>query len=939
MGVRRCKGAGLIRFAEYTLDPVQGLRRGGNEIRLTPKSLSLLLALTRRAGDVVLKEELFQSVWRDAVVSDSALASCIQEVRKALEDDARHPRFVETVHRRGYRFVGSTHESAGDVSREVFRPPADDTPVVGRAAVVDELVRAHAHAESGARQVWFVSGTAGVGKSTVVRATLARLAGARVRIAVGQCVEQYGAGEPYQPLLEALTRLCRQPGGERVVSSLERYAPTWLAQLAGVVEPQRHAALLRTVSGGTRERMLRELTNALEAIAEDVTLVLCLEDLHWSDAPTFDWIASFAQRPEPTRMLIVGTLRPSAGEDEPAVAARIDALRTRGVCSIITLTPLDEQAVVEYVQQRFPGIGERDAIARLARRVHAHSSGHPLYVVSILADLIGRQVLTRLGDRWTLRRDADTVDLGVSDDIRRSIERRADRLPDEHRRVLEVASVAGTVFSAAVVAAGIARDPNDVEAALNHLVRHQQFVHEAGLVEWPGGAVSTRFAFDHALYREVVYRRIAAARRVELHRRIAARQEQAWGDRAPQIAAELAMHFDRGRDARQAVRYLQYAARNARGRHAFSEARAHFDRALALLETWPPGADRIEEEITARIGLGASIMATHGFGSPEAEDTYSRARALCQAAGDTPRLFPALWGLWLFYWGRGAVAPAADLARELTSRAAVSGDDALRLQALHASWATAFSQGDLAAAYESAAEGMRIYDVQRHAGMAATYGSHDAGVCARMFAARALVLLGREDEALRCGDEAVALAETLEHPFSLALALTFRAAVDQSRGDAPGARRHAARAMTIARDQAFRLMLAWCSAIHAWSSVEADAGAISEIAQSIGSARESGSDQFLPHLLGMHADACLRRQRTAEGLSSVEEALAIVERTGERFYEAELCRLRGELLSAPDGADRVVEESLGRAIEVAERQGAALLAGRAVSSLQRRRMA
>ena len=341
---------------------------------------------------------------------------------------------------------------------------------------------------------------------------------------------------------------------------------------------------------------------------------------------------------------------------------------------------------------------------------------------------------------------------------------------------------------------------------------------EHGAGEYPDGAVSTEFAFVHTLFREALYRSLPRGRRIDLHRQVGDFQERAWGPRAVEIAAELAVHFEEGRDLSRAVRYLQHAAENARRRSAFKEARLHYGRALDLLGRLPESGERAEQELSLRMGIGATIMATSGFGAPEVEAAYSKARSLSQQISDTARLFPALWGLWLFYWGRGDVQTGDELARQLRTLAEKSDDQGLRLQALHASWATAFSQGRFGDATLDAAKGIALYDVEWHAPMAATYGSHDAGVCARMFAARALAFVGRVDEAMRMSDEAIAHARFLGHPFSTALALSFRAALDQSCGDAAGAGEHATQGSTIAKDQGFGLVLAWCSTIEGWAT-------------------------------------------------------------------------------------------------------------------------
>lgn len=871
---------------------------------------------------MVTKEEVFRAVWPDTAVSDAALTSCIQELRQALGDDPRRPRFIETLHRRGYRFLAKTS------ARGEPRPAAPlsiptDAPVVGREAVLDQMLGIWSLAERGSRQVLFVTGEPGIGKTTVVQGFLANAARrGSMRVTWGQCLQHYGVGEPYQPLLEALMRLCRQPGGDALVPVLERYGPTWLAQLPALLRPERRASLQRTVAGATRERMLRELTDALEAMTAHFALALWLEDLHWSDMSTLDWIAGFAQRPEPARLLLIGTFWPPPviGTEHP-LAAVAERLRTKRCCRELALGGLDEAGVADYAAIRFPPAPvQAEGLKDVARLVRRHTGGNPLFMVSVLDDLAGRGVLAERDGGWVVR-TGDSLELGIPDDVRRSIERLVDRLHPDERALLEIASVVGGTFSAAAVADAGGLGPGEVETALAALARRHRFLREAGVCEWPDGTIAARFEFLHLLYRDVLYERVPAGRRAELHRRAGARAEAAYGDRAPEIAAELAMHFERSGDIRRAGLYLQEAAENARRRSAFAEAQMHFQKALELLERQIPSRERTEREVMLRIGLGGTWMATRGWGAPEAAEAYSRARELCHELGDAPRLFPALWGLWLFFWGRGPLSTAQELVQDLLGLAQRHGDETLLLQAHHAAWATAFSVGKLRAALFHATEGIRLYCADRHAATAATYGNHDVGVCGRVFLARSLALLGRTDEAVSASEESVQEARDLCHPFSLALSHVFAAAVGQACRDPIRARAHAVAAAAIARDQDFRLMLAWSSAFEGWAAVAEGRHeqGLDLIRSGIAEARAMGSDQFLPHLHGLLADAQLRGRNASAGIQSVEEALAAARRTGERFWERELHRLRGELQLAanPGTASREPEEAFLQAIEVA----------------------
>ncbi len=939
------QGPDVIRFGRYELDPTQGLRRGALEVRLTPKSLAVLQVLAGRAGQVVPKAALFEAVWPGTAVSDAALTSCIQELRQALGDDARRPKFIETLHRRGYRFVAQT------AAAPPGRPPAaaaraaawNAVTLVGREPVLALLDSARAAADAGTRQVVFVIGEAGVGKTAVVEAFASRQAG--MTTASGRCLELSGAAEPYAPLLEALTRLCREPGGDGVLEALRRCAPTWLAQLPALVPPPEAARLQRAAAGATRERMLRELVDAVETIAARTPLLIWLDDLHWTDTATLDWIGAFAQRRDPARVLLIATSRRFDERETVKTPAVSNRLRLKGFCREIELEGLDEAAVAEFVLQRCPPPpAERARLIRLAGAIHRHTGGNPLFVANVVDDLASRGLLLKEADGWRVAAGTAAADLGVPATVSRMLASQFERLDPDDQTLLEAASMAIQSASAALVAAAVDMPPARVETRLAALARQRQFVRETEVVEWPDGTVAAAFEFIHDLHRAAIAGRVPPGRRAAMNRLLGARLETAYGTRAHEIAGTLAWHFQFGHDHLRTAVYRQHAADTARRRGAYAEAQEHFTLGLAALWQQPPGAERTEHEATLRIGLGAVVMAQRGWGAEEARLNYERALALCRELGDTPRLFPALWGLWLYYWGRGPMSAAHELAGDLVALANRSGDSPLRLQAHHASWATAFSQGDLETALAHAEAGQRLYDRERDAAAAANYGSHDAGVCCRWFAARAMVLGGRIADAVRTSGEAIAMARSLDHPVTLALALVFAAAVHQARRDGAAAAEHAAAAAVIAREQDLRLILAWASTLEGWAAVEcgrAVEGA-ARIEQGIADARETGSEQFLPHFLGLLAETHLRAGRSRAGLEAVGEALTIAARTGERFHEAELHRLRGELMLASarepagrDAARRDAEDAFQAAADVATAQGAVLLRLRAAVSLGR----
>ncbi len=301
-------------FPPFRLDPEnQQLWHDKREVTLRPKTFEVLRYLVEHPGQLVTKAMLLDAVWPGVVVSDSMPATCVTELRKVLRDDPRKPRFIETVHRRGYRFIAKV-ATAATVRETTRTPPQVGRPkpiVVGRDEELARVRSWYSQVLEGQRRIVFVAGEAGIGKSTFIQAFLDSIdQGGAVRLGRGQCVEQYGSGEPYMPVLEALSRLSREPGGEQIIELLNRFAPTWLAQMPELLTRDERMRLQGEIQGITQQRMLREMTQAFEALSAEKPLVLLLEDLHWSDFSTLELIAAIARRSESARILIVGTYRP-----------------------------------------------------------------------------------------------------------------------------------------------------------------------------------------------------------------------------------------------------------------------------------------------------------------------------------------------------------------------------------------------------------------------------------------------------------------------------------------------------------------------------------------------------------------------------------------------------------------------------------------------------
>jgi predicted ATPase len=921
---------------------------GERRLALTPKAFAVLRRLVDHPNRLVTKDDLLAEVWRDAVVSDAALASCIRDLRRALQDSSGRPRYIQTVHRRGFRFIGpiagpAAAAGAAGVPAAVPPPSGPIAPgpapalLVGRDASLARLRDRMTRAMSGHRQLVFVTGEPGIGKTTLVEAFVATVAAAHAaRVGRGQCVEQYGAGEPYLPVLEALGRLGRVTGGEHVLRTLARHAPTWMAQLPGLLADEDLDGVRRRAQGATRDRMLREIVEALEALTADAPLVLLLEDLHWSDTATIELLAMLARRPDAARLLVIGTYRPAdvAAAAHPLRWAKQE-LELHGHCEEIELDFLDAAAVGQYLARRFPGHGFP---GQLARVLHRCTDGNPLFLVAAIDDLIGQGQLREVGGQWRLAAPVDAIALEAPDTLWHLVEKQAERLTGDEQTVLAVASVAGVEFSAAALSAG-GIDPHDGESRCQALARRGQFLRSAGVAEWPDGTVAERYAFVHALYQQVLYARVPAGLRVGLHLRTGERLQRGYGERAEEVSAELAMHFEQGRDPERAVRYRRQAGERALRRHAYREAADHATRALGLLRTLPESPERTQQELALQVVLGSALTATHGYGAAEVARPYERARELCAQVGDTGQLLPVLLGLGRFHQSRGELRIARDLAARLLAIADSTRDAAIELAAHNALGIMAFHGGEFATALVHLERGIRIYDGDRHSPTrsAVFRAGQDPGVSCAVYAAWTLQILGHPERASARMREALERARALDHPFSLAYVCHFAAGFHLCRGERDAVQALEDDALAVSTEHGFRLFPVM-GEIHRGGALRGREG-LARIRHGLAALRAIGIEMRRPAFLALSAEVCAEIEQPDEGLAAVAEAQTVAERTGQRCWDAELSRLKGALTlrstAAGAGPAAEAEACFREAIEIARRQRARSFELRAACGLSR----
>lgn len=547
-------------------------------ILLTPTEFGVLDHLVARAGQLVTHRELLDAVWPGTAIEPQVVKNKIFHLRRLLQDEPKRPRYIETLPRRGYRFVGRLERS----TLADLEPRAPGSRLVGRDSVLAELWQGMHKAMAGKVQVVFLTGEPGIGKTALADEFQRQVAtsSSSVVLAQGQCVEGFGSKEAFYPVLEAVGRLCRGPDGARVVDTLATEAPTWLVQFPALLTRHHRETLRQEILGATRERMLREICEALAVVSMRSPLLLVLEDLHWGDSSTLDLISALARHRTPARIVLIGTYRPSevSGPPLPLDALKRD-LVAHHLGREIALRPLTDSEIAQYLAK---GQSAAAVPQELISLLHRQTEGHPLFLVTVLEHMLNAGLVVHQEGAWRLLRPASEIALQVPETVRQMIGAQIERLSAAEQRILEVGAIAGMRFAAAISAPTANLDSNSVDEYCDALARRDHVLRLGGTLELPNGQVVQRYEFVHALYRELLYQRQAPALRATLHRRMAERMEELFAPSLDEVAPELAYHFEQGADWRRAVQYLRRVAEMA-GRHGERErAKANLGHALQL---------------------------------------------------------------------------------------------------------------------------------------------------------------------------------------------------------------------------------------------------------------------------------------------------------------------------------------------------------------------
>ncbi len=588
-------------FPPFRLDPVNHcLWRADERMALTPKAFDVLRFLVEHAGRLVTHDEILEALWPETYVNPEGIRKYVLEIRKVLGDSSTQPLFIQTMPKRGYEFIARvSSEHTPQRSGSVVEPGEN---IVGRGAAFAQLDGLLEKATQGQRRVVFITGEAGIGKTTLVDAFQQRASSIpNLQLTRGQCIEGFGDKEAYYPILEAIGSLLHGATDDSLVRMLESQAPTWLAQFPFAVKPEQREWLRQEMLGSTQGRMVREICEALEAMTAQTPLMLILEDLHWADNSTLDLISVLARRRDSARLLLIGTYRPVnvVLSQSPLKALKQD-LTIRRLCHEIAIERLKESHVAEYLANEF---ADSRFPAGLSEVIHRHSDGNALFMVGIVRDMVNRGLIARDRGEWALTAPVEDINPGIPETLQQMVDSQLEQMSVEEKRVLQGCSVAGERFPVWASAVMIGSSRATAEEICEKLARSEQFVRFVGIHQAADGADSPYYEFRHALYRQALYRGLSEPGRSGFHLRLGQHLMAFYAAGKPELASEVALHFEKGRDYEQAVRCLIVAAENASRRLAHGDSVKILRHALELVPSIRSDA-RIELEIKVLQRIG-----------------------------------------------------------------------------------------------------------------------------------------------------------------------------------------------------------------------------------------------------------------------------------------------------------------------------------------------
>ena len=815
-----------------------------------------------------------------------------------------------------------TRPVAQGVDVPVPSPPALEAPslaLVGRTAEWECLTRAWLAGRRGPPRCLLVSGVAGIGKTRLVEEFVRWADRQSATIAMSRCYGTVGR-LPYAPLADWL----RSPALRHSLAALPQ---VWRAELGGLlpevgIQPSDPASRHDIPQAESRHRLFEAMARAIAEAPHP--LLLFIDDIQWADRDTLEWIRYFLRSEEPLWVLVVATLRLGEVPLEDRLDAVLLDLRRDGRLEEIPLEPLDVADTA--------ALGAAVAGATLdpaaARALHRETEGHPLYIVEMMRskaaavddavpamEASARRASTGSGARQPLPQR-----------VLATIEARLAQLSSACRMVVGVAAVIGREFRMDLLTEGSGIGEDEAASALDELLE-RRLVREQS---------DGSYDFSHANIREVAYAGLSSARRRLLHQRIA-RALIASAAGSTGSAAAIARHLEQGGLLEEAVPYYERAAEVANRIYAYEEAISHLNQALVLLGTLPESAERDRRELALQIALGPPLQESRGWAAPEMGEIAARAWTLVERVGTQPERLRVMWELVRFRVVRGTgLHEALETAEGALHLALAQKDPSLLAPAYHEVGEIRCQMGEFTRARECLEQAADLYDRRDHATHTRLLGA-DYGVLSPSCASHALWHLGYSDQALARSRQALGRAEELADPFSRAIALAYDAMLQQFCGTRDAVEEQAAAAIAVSTEYGFPYYLAWGTILHGWAVAErgpVERG-IAQMREGLAATRAAGCEYRRSYYLSLLAQVCGRAGQIDEGLDLLQEALTSAEASGEHWKDAELYRLRGELLAASGAPTGEVRRMLQEAVDVASRQGATALVVRAERSLQR----
>jgi class 3 adenylate cyclase/predicted ATPase len=796
------------------------------------------------------------------------------------------------------------------------------TEFVGRSEELSSLLEQwDTMKESGARVV-LLSGEAGVGKSRLVEALKSQLATMPHRLLEGRC-SPYHQNSPFFPILDLLGRIFQldeiasaDAKGERLRIGLARYGLTsrQLHALTSLFSPPAiQDAHPRAVSPGQREDTLQAVVRLFLSLSSERPLLFVVEDLHWADPTTLDALTKIVNQGLTARILTILTFRPE-------FVSPWDQRADVNQFMLGSLSHRESMTLIDHLTR-----GKRLPV-EILKQIIGNSDGIPLFIEELTKAVLESDFLQETQDGYELTKHVSS--LAVPATLRDSLTARLDRLGGA-KEVAQLASVLGRTFSYEWL--------ESISPLAKHVLRrHLARLVEAELLYQQGTPPSVTYTFKHALIKDAAYLSLLTRVRQQCHERIARALERHFPDVKSTQPELLAHHYaDAGR-VEKAVGYWRSAGRQAVARSANVEAAAHFRKALDLLGSLPETARRRQRQLELVIALGGAQVATMGYAAVAVGEAFRRARELCARVGETPQLFDALQGLYSFHLVRAELQTSLELSGRLIELAARLDDQPRGLEATLRRGISLYTIGDLGSAYAHLERVSASSDPDEPRETTLRFGQ-DRVVASLSHLSVVSWLVGHPDRAVTLGQQALARARELSHPFSMAFALLYAAIIRSFRNEPAGVEEHTAALAALCQEQGFVYRLAQSHILDGWARAtrDRDEAAIPAIQLGIEKTRATGAQVLLPYYMALLADACLVVRQIPQGLTVVRDALGVVQRTDECFFQAELERLYGELLVI-SGADRAEAYAwFSKAFATARRQGARSFELRAATSLVR----